>query len=141
MYLMGAYDYYHTRLRGYLTRRRTGSDWVRFLRWARPKYPFGGRSCHFQDNLSVPHDSGGGGGGPKAEDHFRSEPHQRQSPQPDRDPLPNDPSIGLHPDKLHRLGGGRPDRARFDPGAQPRPLRDQLTTRTPLVDTARAGPG
>jgi transposase len=52
-YLMGAYDYYHRRFRGYLSRRKTGADWVRFLRWVRSKYPFGGRIYLIQDNLST----------------------------------------------------------------------------------------
>jgi transposase len=52
-YLMGAYDYYHKRLRGYLSRRKTGADWVRFLRWVRSKYPSGGRIYLIQDDLST----------------------------------------------------------------------------------------
>ena len=52
-YLMGAYDYYHKRLRGYLSRKKTGADWVLFLRWVRSKYPFGGRIYLIQDNLST----------------------------------------------------------------------------------------
>jgi transposase len=52
-YLMGAYDYYHKRLRGYLSRRKTGADWVRFLRWVRSKYPSGNRIYLIQDNLST----------------------------------------------------------------------------------------
>ena len=49
-YLMGAYDYYHKRLRGFLSRRKTGAEWVRFLRWVRSKYPSGGRIYLIQDN-------------------------------------------------------------------------------------------
>jgi transposase len=52
-YLMGAYDYYHQRFRGYLSRRKTGADWVRFLRWVRSKYPSGGRIYLIQDDLST----------------------------------------------------------------------------------------
>jgi transposase len=52
-YLMGAYDYYHKRLRGYLSRRKTGADWVRFLCWVRSKYASGGRIYLIQDNLST----------------------------------------------------------------------------------------
>lgn len=52
-HLMGAYDYYPKRLRGYLSRRKTGADWVRFLRWVRSKYPVGGRIYLIQDNLST----------------------------------------------------------------------------------------
>ncbi len=52
-YLMGAYDYYHKRLRGFLSRRKTGAEWVRFLRWVRSKYPSGGRIYLIQDNLST----------------------------------------------------------------------------------------
>ena len=50
---MGAYDYYHKRLRGFLSRRKTGAEWVRFLRWVRSKYPSGGRIYLIQDNLST----------------------------------------------------------------------------------------
>lgn len=52
-YLMGAYDYYHQRLRGYLSARKSGGGWVRFLRWVRRGYPSGGRIYLIQDNLST----------------------------------------------------------------------------------------
>ena len=52
-YLMGAYDYYHHRFRGYLSRPKNGAGWVRFLHWVRGKYPSGGRIYLIQDNLST----------------------------------------------------------------------------------------
>lgn len=38
-HLMGMYDYYHKTLRGYLSPRKTGRDWVKFLRYVRSWYP------------------------------------------------------------------------------------------------------
>jgi transposase len=52
-HLMGMYDYYHRTLRGYLSRRKRGSDWVRFLRYVRHWYPSGERIYLIQDNLSA----------------------------------------------------------------------------------------
>ena len=52
-YLMGAYDYYHKRFRGYLSNDKTGRGYARFLRWVRRKYPLGGRIYLIQDNLST----------------------------------------------------------------------------------------
>lgn len=52
-HLMGMYDYYHKVLRGYLSRRKCGSDWVRFLRYVRTWYPPGKRIYLIQDNLSA----------------------------------------------------------------------------------------
>ena len=76
------------------------------------------------------------GRGPKAPHYLRPDPHQCASPHPDRDPLPNPPSVGVLRDELHRLargGGGPPTR---DPTAQPSPRRDELASRTPLADAA-----
>ena len=52
-HLMGMYDYYHRRLRGYLSPRKRGSDWVRFLRYVRRWYPPNERIYLIQDNLSA----------------------------------------------------------------------------------------
>jgi transposase len=52
-YLMGAYDYYHKRFRGYPSASKSGVGCVRFLRWVRDKYPSGGRVYLIQDNLSA----------------------------------------------------------------------------------------
>ena len=52
-YLMGAYDYYHKRFRGYLSSSKNGAGYVRFLRWVRGNYPSGGRIHLIQDNLST----------------------------------------------------------------------------------------
>jgi transposase len=52
-HLMGMYDYYHKTLRGYLSRRKCGSDWVKFLRYVRRWYPPGKRIYLIQDNLSA----------------------------------------------------------------------------------------
>lgn len=52
-HLMGMYDYYHHTLRGYLSPRKRGSDWVRFLRYVRRWYPSGERIYLIQDNLSA----------------------------------------------------------------------------------------
>ena len=50
---MGMYDYYHKVLRGYLSRRKCGSDWVKFLRYVRRWHPSGERIYLIQDNLSA----------------------------------------------------------------------------------------
>lgn len=52
-YLMGAYDYYHKRFRGYLSSKKSGAGWVYFLRWVRRQYPSGGEIYLIQDNLST----------------------------------------------------------------------------------------
>lgn len=52
-HLMGMYDYYHHTLRGYLSPRKRGSDWMRFLRYVRRWYPSGERIYLIQDNLSA----------------------------------------------------------------------------------------
>jgi len=52
-HLMGMYDYYHRTLRGYLSPRKRGSDWVRFLRYVRSWYPSGSPIFLIMDNLSA----------------------------------------------------------------------------------------
>lgn len=52
-HLMGMYDYCHKTLRGYLSPRKRGADWVRFLRYVRRWYPPGERIYLIQDNLSA----------------------------------------------------------------------------------------
>jgi transposase len=52
-HLMGMYDYYHHTLRGYLSRRKTGADWVRFLRYVRSWYPSRQPIFLILDNLSA----------------------------------------------------------------------------------------
>ena len=52
-HLMGMYDYYHRRLRGYLSPRKTGRDWVKFLRYVRSWYPSNEPIFLIQDNLSA----------------------------------------------------------------------------------------
>jgi transposase len=52
-YLMGAYDYFHDVFHGYLSRRKTGADWVRYLRYVRSWYPGDDRIFLIQDNLST----------------------------------------------------------------------------------------
>jgi transposase len=52
-HLMGMYDYYHHTFRGYLSPRKRGSDWVRFLRYVRGWYPSDERIYLIQDNLSA----------------------------------------------------------------------------------------
>jgi transposase len=52
-YLMGAYDFYHDKMYGWVSRRKRGIDWVKHLRFIRSKYPDGGRIYLIQDNLSA----------------------------------------------------------------------------------------
>jgi transposase len=52
-HLMGMYDYYHHTLRGYLSPRKTGADWVRFLRYVRGWYPSNEPIFLIMDNLSA----------------------------------------------------------------------------------------
>lgn len=52
-YLMGAYDFYHDKMHGWVSPRKRGSDWARHLRFIRRKYPKGGRIYLIQDNLSA----------------------------------------------------------------------------------------
>jgi transposase len=52
-HLMGMYDYYHRTLRGYLSPRKTGRDWVKFLRYVRSWYPQRQPIFLIQDNLSA----------------------------------------------------------------------------------------
>lgn len=52
-HLMGMYDYYHRTLRGYLSPRKSGTNWVRFLRYVRRGYPPHERIYLIQDNLST----------------------------------------------------------------------------------------
>ncbi|MCI4326775.1 MAG: IS630 family transposase [Thermoplasmata archaeon] len=52
-YLMGAYDYYHKRFRGYLSPSKNGAGYVRFLRWVRERYPSGRKIYLIQDHLST----------------------------------------------------------------------------------------
>ena len=46
--------------------------------------------------------------------------------------------MDVYSDELHRLGRGQEQPPTRDPSPQSDPLRDKLTTRTPLVDTALA---
>jgi hypothetical protein len=135
-YLMGAYDYYHQRFRGYLSRRKTGADWVRFLRWVRSKYPSEGRIYLIQDNLFPP---------TPPRRRWRR-PEGRGSPSPRPPPTPVTPTRS-RPTSTRSVGGRSLERTTptgvrsigssgIDPSTQPRPLRDQFTTRTPLVDAA-----
>ena len=50
---MGMYDYYHHTLRGYLSPRTTGADWVRFLRYVRSWYRSDEPIFLIMDNLSA----------------------------------------------------------------------------------------
>ncbi|MCI4363981.1 MAG: transposase [Thermoplasmata archaeon] len=50
---LGMYDYHHHKLRGYLSPRKTGSDWVRFLRYVRSRYPSPEPIFLIMDNLSA----------------------------------------------------------------------------------------
>jgi transposase len=52
-HLMGMYDYFHRQLRGYLSPRKSGSNWVRFLRYVRGWYPPHERIHMIMDNLST----------------------------------------------------------------------------------------
>ncbi|MGA8542700.1 MAG: IS630 family transposase [Thermoplasmata archaeon] len=52
-HLMGMYDYFHRTLRGYLSPRKRGANWVRFLRYVRRWYPSGERIYLVQDNFSA----------------------------------------------------------------------------------------
>ena len=132
---MGAYDSYPKRFRGISPRRRaergtfdsSGGSEESTLRRAdlsNPGQPLDG------------HPTSGRGRGSKARHYLRPDPHPCASRQPDRNPLPNPPSVGGLRYELHRLGrggGGPPTRV---PTAQPSPVRGELASRTPLVDTA-----
>jgi transposase len=50
-HLMGMYDYYHKVLRGYLSPRKRGGDWLKFLRYVRRWYPRHERIYLIQDNF------------------------------------------------------------------------------------------
>ena len=52
-HLMGMYDYFHKVLRGYFSPRKSGANWVRFLRYVRRWYPPDERIYLIQDNLST----------------------------------------------------------------------------------------
>jgi transposase len=52
-HLMGMYDYFHRQLRGYLAPKKSGSNWVRFLRYVRGWYPPNERIYLIMDNLST----------------------------------------------------------------------------------------
>lgn len=52
-HFMGMYDYYHRTIRGYMSRRKCGADWVRFLRYVRTWYPPKERIYLILDNLSA----------------------------------------------------------------------------------------
>jgi transposase len=52
-HLMGMYDYFHRTLRGYLSPKKSGGNWVRFLRYVRGWYPSDERIYLIQDNLST----------------------------------------------------------------------------------------
>lgn len=52
-YLMGAYDFFHDRMHGWVSPSRKGEDWAKHLRFIRSKYPDGGRIYLIQDNLSA----------------------------------------------------------------------------------------
>ena len=52
-HLMGMYDYYHKTLRGYLSPRKAGRDWAKFLRYVRSWYPPNQPIFLIQDNLSA----------------------------------------------------------------------------------------
>jgi Homeodomain-like domain len=82
-YLIGAYDYYHKRFRGYLASSKSGAGYVRFLRWVRRKYPFGGRSYLTQDNLSMHTTPAAVAEARKLGIVFVLTPNERQPPQPD----------------------------------------------------------
>src|SRR5208283_1245091 len=79
---------------------------------------------------------GGGGRGPEATDPLHAHPDQRQPTQPHRDPLPEDPSVGLHRIELQRGGRGEGNPPPGYPSSQSDQPCDQLTSRTPLVDAA-----
>lgn len=67
-----------------------------------------------------------------------SDADAQQSPQSDGDPLPNYLSAGVDPVELHRVEVGGADVSRVGPLPQLSPPRDQLTSRSVLVDAALA---
>lgn len=83
-----------------------------------------------------PHHSVSSGGDPNTEDHFRPHAHEREPPEPDRDPFSNDSEMGVPRVELQGLGGGRRSAPPHHPKARSCPLCDELTSRTLLGDAA-----
>ena len=106
-HLMGMYDYFHKVLRGYLSPRKSGANWVRFLRYVRRWYPPSERIYLIQDNLSTHTTPEALREARRLEDLPRADPDELLAHEPDRDPLPLDPSDGPYGVGLPRVAAAR----------------------------------